>query len=129
MCPDLLSCQGLIQSRLSARCRTRWPIRARICAPLAVATIRRAGVSGSCGGTNDKGIVPAEGWALQTPDQPAFQDVLPDDPFYGYVETAYAHNAITGYSCGTQCLEFRPTNSATRVQICTILYNAMYVPR
>lgn len=76
-----------------------------------------------------KVIVLAEGWTVQTPAQPTFQDVLPDDPFYGYIETAYAHNVITGYSCGTGCLEFRPINSATRVQICTIIYNAMHVRR
>lgn len=76
-----------------------------------------------------KVIVLAEAWALQTPAQPTFTDVPAGDSFYAYVETAYAHNIITGYSCGTGCLEFRPTNSATRVQICTIIYNAMYVGR
>ena len=52
----------------------------------------------------------------------------PDNPFYAYIETAYAHNIISGYSCGPSCLEFRPGNSATRGQICKIVYLAVTSP-
>ena len=54
-----------------------------------------------------------------------FTDVSPTDPFYTHIETAYAHNIISGYSCGTGCLEFRPGNDATRGQIAKIVYNAV----
>jgi hypothetical protein len=54
--------------------------------------------------------------------------VATNDPFYGYVETAYAHTIISGYSCGPGCLEFRPGNNATRGQICKIVYQAVIEP-
>src|SRR5204863_1663821 len=73
-------------------------------------------------------IVLAEGWTLSTPLIPTFRDVLPTDPFYSYIETAYAHGIISGYSCGTGCLEFRPSASATRGQISKIVYNAITQP-
>src|SRR5436190_15093526 len=65
-------------------------------------------------------VVLAEGWAIYTPPSPTFQDVPTTDPFYQYIETAYSHTIISGYSCGTNCLEFRPGNNATRGQICKI---------
>src|SRR5206468_82411 len=57
-------------------------------------------------------IVLAEGWTIYTPPTPTFQDVAMSDPFYRYIETAYQHGIISGYSCGTNCLEFRPSGSA-----------------
>ena len=70
-------------------------------------------------------IVLSEGWPVSPPAQPTFRDVPVGDPFYGYVETAYAHGVISGYSCGAGCLEFRPGNNATRGQISKIVYNAV----
>lgn len=73
-------------------------------------------------------IVLAEQWTLYTPPTPTFQDVPDTDPFYQYIETAYSHNIISGYTCGAACLEFRPSASATRGQICKIVYNAVTAP-
>lgn len=70
-------------------------------------------------------VVLAESWPIYTPPAPTFRDVPADDPFYAYIETAYVHNIISGYSCGTDCAEFRPGNSATRGQISKIVYLAV----
>ena len=72
-----------------------------------------------------KVVVLAEGWAISPPQQPTFRDVPASNPFFGYIETAYAHDIISGYSCGTGCLEFRPGASATRGQISKIVYLAI----
>jgi nitrogen fixation protein len=69
-------------------------------------------------------VVLAEGWELQCPASGHFSDVQPTDPFYCYIETAYSHGVITGYGDGT----FRPGNSATRGQICKIVYQAVMQP-
>jgi hypothetical protein len=73
-------------------------------------------------------IVEAEEWSPNTTGGPHFRDVSPEDPFYAYIETAYNRDVISGYSCGPGCLEFRPGNSATRGQICKIVYNAVTQP-
>jgi hypothetical protein len=73
-------------------------------------------------------VVSAQGWALLNPATATFTDVPPDNTFYQYVETAYGHGILSGYSCGTGCLEFKPGNSATRGQIAKILYNALSNP-
>jgi hypothetical protein len=70
-------------------------------------------------------IVLARQWTLYMPPTPTFRDVPPGSPFYSHVETAYNHNIISGYGCGTGCLEFRPGNSATRGQICKVMYEAI----
>jgi hypothetical protein len=57
--------------------------------------------------------------------QPTFTDVPQDHPFFSFVETAREHGIVSGYGCGTGCLEFRPGNNATRGQIVTIVYNAI----
>jgi len=75
-------------------------------------------------GQLSKIIVLAEGWALQNPQNPTFSDVPYGSAFYQYVETAYAHNVISGYADGT----FRPGNSATRSQICKIVAQAITQP-
>src|SRR5205807_9721756 len=74
-------------------------------------------------------VVLAEGWTLYTPPAPTFRDVPADHTFYRYIETAYNQGIISGYGCGTGCLEFRPGNNATRGQICKIVYNAIIAPR
>ena len=77
-------------------------------------------------GQFSKIVALANGWALVNP-APAhtFADVPATYPFFAYIETAYQHGIISGYSCGTNCLEFRPGNSATRGQICKIIYQAI----
>jgi hypothetical protein len=79
-------------------------------------------------GQLSKIIVLAQSWQLYKPPLPTFRDVPPDNPFYAYIETAYSHNIISGYSCGTTCREFRPGNNATRGQICKIVYLAVTLP-
>ena len=70
-------------------------------------------------------VVQAAGWTVITPAVPHFRDVPSTDGFYGFIETAYCHQAITGYSCGTGCAEFRPGNNGTRGQIAKIVYYAV----
>jgi hypothetical protein len=69
-------------------------------------------------------IVEAEGWTIDTTGGPHFSDVPNTDPFYGYIETAYNHEIISGYADGT----FRPGNPATRGQISKIVYGAITGP-
>jgi hypothetical protein len=69
-------------------------------------------------------VVLAEEWALYILSTPTFTDVLSDNPFYAFVETAYQHTIISGYLDGT----FRPYNNATRGQICKIIYSAITQP-
>jgi hypothetical protein len=69
-------------------------------------------------------VVLAEEWPLWSPPVPTFSDVPLDDPFYAYIETAFNRTIISGYADGT----FRPSNFATRGQICKIVYNAITLP-
>jgi len=69
-------------------------------------------------------VVLAEGWPLLNPPTPTFTDVPQSDPFYQHIETAFDRGIISGYADGT----FRPGNSATRGQICKIVYNAVIAP-
>lgn len=62
-------------------------------------------------------IVLAEWWPIDTRGGPHFSDVGIDDPFYLFVETAYNHGIIAGYSDGT----FRPGNNVTRGQLSKII--------
>jgi hypothetical protein len=72
-----------------------------------------------------KVVVLAEGWPLpQGCSGPHFTDVPPTEPFYRYIETAYCRGIISGYSD----LTFRPGNTATRGQICKIVYAAVTQP-
>ena len=73
-------------------------------------------------GQLSKIVMLAEGWTIVTPTgSPTFRDVPASNPFYVYIETAYAHRIISGYSCGTDCLEFRPNNNVTRAQLTKIV--------
>ncbi len=72
-------------------------------------------------GQLSKIIVVASGWAIDTSGGPHFSDVPATNPFYGFVETAYHHNIISGYSDGT----FRLGANATRGQISKIVYGAI----
>src|SRR5207253_4325936 len=51
-------------------------------------------------GQLSKIIVLAEAWAIYTPPTPTFNDVPTTQTFYTYIETAYSHSIISGYSCG-----------------------------
>jgi hypothetical protein len=75
-------------------------------------------------GQLSKIIVLAQGWATTTAGGPHFTDIAPTNPFYGVIETAYAHGIISGYSNQT----FRPGNNATRGQIAKMIYNAVTAP-
>jgi photosystem II stability/assembly factor-like uncharacterized protein len=66
-------------------------------------------------GQLSKIVVLAEGWTLSCTTQ-HFSDVPPDNPFYCYIETAYGHGIISGYSDGT----FKPGNNVTRGQLSKI---------
>jgi photosystem II stability/assembly factor-like uncharacterized protein len=66
-------------------------------------------------------IVEAQDWPIDTTGGPHFNDVPATDPFYGWMETAYNREVISGYGDGT----FRPGNSATRGQISKIVYVAI----
>jgi S-layer homology domain len=76
-------------------------------------------------GQLSKVVVLAANWTLRDPSAPAFRDVLAGSTFYRYVETAFCHGIISGYTCGTGCLEFRPGANATRGQISKIVYQAL----
>ena len=67
-------------------------------------------------------------WTLLNPPTATFQDVPLGSTFYREVETVYAHGVINGYACGTGCLEFRPSNNATRGQLSKMLWIALTNP-
>jgi hypothetical protein len=72
-------------------------------------------------GQLSKIVVSAAGWTPVTPPSPHFSDVPADHPFFAFVETAYYHEIISGYSDGT----FHPGSDATRGQIAKIVYYAV----
>jgi hypothetical protein len=57
-----------------------------------------------------------------------FRDVPVDYWAYGYIEWAYCHGIINGYSCGVGCSEFRPEANATRGQIAKMVVLAAQLP-
>ncbi|MEO8288942.1 MAG: S-layer homology domain-containing protein [Chloroflexota bacterium] len=72
-------------------------------------------------------------WELLSPAVPTFADVAPGSPFYGYVETAVAHNILQGYDCGAAgepCpgRYFRSNSNSTRAQLSKIVYRAVVQP-
>ena len=75
-------------------------------------------------GQLSKVVVQAEGWRLNTVGGPHFADVPPSNPFYAYIETAFNHGVVSGYTDGT----FRAGSSATRGQISKIIYSAITAP-
>jgi hypothetical protein len=75
-------------------------------------------------------IVVAAGWALLNPATAHFVDVARNSPFYTYIETAFCHQVLGGYTCGgpgEPCPGnyFRPGNYAIRGQIAKMVYNAV----
>lgn len=71
-----------------------------------------------------KVVVTAKGWPLVTPATPTFEDVPPYSAYFSYIETAVQHQIISGHSDGT----FGLGDSATRGQICKIIYAATVLP-
>jgi hypothetical protein len=65
--------------------------------------------------------VTGRGWTISNPRTPTFSDVGRADPFYTYIETASRHGVISGYTCGTNCLQFRPTAPAIRGQAAKVI--------
>ena len=74
-------------------------------------------------------LISAAGITPVSPATPTFRDVGRSSPFYGYVEAAAQRGILSGYSCGTGCLEFRPGADATRGQVSKIVYNTLVPPR
>jgi hypothetical protein len=76
------------------------------------------------------------GWTLIDPATQSFADVYPNTAFYTFVETAYCHGIISGYSCGgpgEPCDSqnrpyYRQFNDATRGQIAKIVYGSIMSP-
>ncbi len=67
-----------------------------------------------------KVVVLGEGWAIDTSGGSHFVDVPPGSTFYPYIETAFHHSLVSGYSDGT----FRPNNPVSRAQIAKIVVSA-----
>jgi hypothetical protein len=67
-----------------------------------------------------KMLVTALGWSLVTPAAPTFNDLPAANWAYGFVETAVAHGALSGYGDGT----FRPGAAVTRAQASRMISNA-----
>ena len=69
------------------------------------------------------------GWTVINPAHPAFGDVPAGSVFYEFVETAYCHGVLSGYTCGAgeACpgTYFRPGAQATRGPIAKIVYGAV----
>jgi len=66
----------------------------------------------------------AQRWSIIDPVDPHFTDVGVDNPFYVFIETAYSHSVISGYSDGT----FRWGVNATRGQLSKIVDSAVTQP-
>jgi hypothetical protein len=82
-------------------------------------------------GQLSKMVVLSQGIPVSTPATPTFLDVPPAYPFYSYIETAVAHNIVSGYTCGSPgepCpgRYYRPNVSATRAQLSKMLYQATH---
>src|SRR5207253_1545022 len=62
-------------------------------------------------------IVLAAGWTIDTSGGPHFTDVPMSFWAYNYIETAWHHDAVSGYADGT----FRPMLYVTRAQIAKMI--------
>ncbi|MEA2576360.1 MAG: polysaccharide biosynthesis protein PslG [Chloroflexia bacterium] len=78
-------------------------------------------------------VVLSAGWGELTNRPQTFHDVAPGSPFFGFVESAAAHQIIGGYPCGgtsEPCDSahrpyFRPNDTTTRAQISKMVYLAL----
>jgi hypothetical protein len=75
-----------------------------------------------------KMVVLGMGWPLLEPVNPTFVDVPAGTEFYPYIETAYIYGIVSGYPCGTGCLEYRPYNNVTRSQLSKMIVLAKNWP-
>jgi lactocepin len=57
-----------------------------------------------------------------------FRDVPVEYWAYGYIEWAYCHGIISGYTCGVGCTEFRPEAPTTRAQLTKMIVLAAGFP-
>jgi hypothetical protein len=71
-----------------------------------------------------KMVVLAAGFPLLNPPTPHFSDVPVAHPFYSFIETAYAHNVISGYADGT----FHPAADVTRGQLSKMVVLSQGLP-
>jgi hypothetical protein len=76
-----------------------------------------------------KMLVNARGWPANLAGAPHFLDVPASNTFYSFIETAYNHNIISGYTCGGNgepCPGgyFRPANNITRGQLAKMIDSA-----
>jgi carboxypeptidase T len=71
-----------------------------------------------------KMVVLGEEWELYDPGEPTFSDVLPEDWYYLYVETAFYHGIVGGYQDGT----FHPNSNVTRGQLSKVIVSARLWP-
>jgi hypothetical protein len=69
-------------------------------------------------------VVLGFGIPLQAPPTPSFSDVPASSPFYTFIETAVAHNIVSGYVDGT----LHPTAPVTRGQLSKIVVGAAAWP-
>ncbi|MDQ2806993.1 MAG: S-layer homology domain-containing protein [Chloroflexota bacterium] len=69
-------------------------------------------------------VVGGKVWAADTTGGPHFTDVPSGNTFYPFIETAFHHGIISGYSDGT----FRPSNPVTRGQLSKIIVSAQGWP-
>ena len=72
-------------------------------------------------GQLSKIMVTAQGWPINTQGAPHFTDVLPNNPFYVFIETAYNRGIISGYADNT----FRWGTNSTRAQISKTVFLAI----
>ena len=77
-------------------------------------------------------------WTLLNPSTNSFEDVPVGSTFFQHVETAYAHNIVSGYPCGIApagpCVPpgnkpyYLPSENATRAQISKVTFLAVTYP-
>jgi hypothetical protein len=76
-------------------------------------------------------LVNARGWSANLAGAPHFVDVPVANPFYSFIETAFNHSIISGYTCGSPgepCPGgyFRPNNNITRGQLAKMIDSAYH---
>ncbi|MDQ2810091.1 MAG: S-layer homology domain-containing protein [Chloroflexota bacterium] len=82
-------------------------------------------------GQTAKFVAGAVGYSDPIPaGQQTFNDVLPSDVFWVFIERVYTHGVVGGYTCGNPepCpgLYFRPANPVTRGQTAKFISNAFF---
>jgi hypothetical protein len=76
-------------------------------------------------GQTAKFVANAAGYSDTIPlTRQTFTDVPNSDPFWLYIERAYSHGVISGYSNSDGSFSFRPSNPVTRGQMAKFVANA-----